>query len=295
VVLSGEGAARRPGEVWLVGAGPGDPELLTVRGLKALQSADVVVHDGLVSETILDLASASARRLSVAKRKSRHSYAQDEINRMLVAFAREGLKVVRLKGGDPFIFGRGGEELEACRAAGVVCHVVPGVTAALAAAASAGAPLTHRGAAQAVTFVTGHAAAGGEPDLDWASLAKANQTVVIYMGVSTAPAIAARLMAAGRGGGVPALVVEDASLATERRIVTTLAGLADAVADVSGPALLVVGEAMALALPSPLRGGVGGGGLAETSLALSVRRDSLATDPHPRPRPSRGRGARTRP
>jgi len=166
---------------------------------------------------------------------------------MLVAFARQGLSVVRLKGGDPFIFGRGGEELEACRAAGVACHVAPGVTAALAAAAGAGAPLTHRGAAQAVTFVTGHAAAGGEPDLDWASLAKANQTVVIYMGVSTGAAIAARLMGAGRAASTPALVVENASRADERRILTTLAGLAAAAAEVAGPALLIVGEAMALA------------------------------------------------
>jgi uroporphyrin-III C-methyltransferase len=257
VALSGQGAAREAGEVWLVGAGPGDPELLTIKALKALQGADVVVHDGLVSPAILDLAPASAQRLSVAKRKSRHSYAQGEINRLLVAFAREGLTVVRLKGGDPFIFGRGGEELEACRAAGVTCHVVPGVTAALAAGAAAGAPLTHRGAAQAVTFVTGHAAAGGEPDLDWASLAKPNQTVVIYMGVSTAASIAARLTAAGRGGATPALIVEDASLATERRIVTTLAGIPAASEAVAGPALLIVGEAMALASagepPSALR------------------------------------------
>src|SRR5271154_5313556 len=144
VVLKGDAAPGRVGEVWLVGAGPGDPELLTLKALKALQAADVVVHDGLVSEAVLDLAPVSARRLSVAKRRSRPSYGQDEINRLLVAFAREGLTVVRLKGGDPFIFGRGGEELEACRAAGVVCHVVPGVTAALAASAAAGAPLTHR-------------------------------------------------------------------------------------------------------------------------------------------------------
>src|SRR5579864_9223777 len=223
VVLGGRPAPTRPGEVWLVGAGPGDPELLTLKALKALQRADVVVHDGLVSEAILDLAPASARRLSVAKRKSRHSYAQDEINRLLVAFARDGLTVVRLKGGDPFIFGRGGEELEACRAAGVVCHVVPGVTAALAAGAAAGAPLTHRGSAQAVTFVTGHAAQGNEPDLDWESLARPNQTVVIYMGVSTAAKLAERLIGAGRAAATPALVVEDASLPTERRIVTTLA------------------------------------------------------------------------
>ena len=246
VVLGGEGA-REPGQVWLVGAGPGDPELLTLKAYRILATADVVVHDGLVSGEILDLAPASARRISVAKRKSRHSYAQEDINKMLVAFALEGLTVIRLKGGDPFIFGRGGEELEACREAGVACHVVPGVTAALASAASAGAPLTHRGAAQAVTFVTGHAASGETPDLDWASLAKANHTVVIYMGLSTAAGIAGRLMAAGRAGATPALIVENASRAGERRVVTDLTGLAAAAADVSGPALLIVGEAMALA------------------------------------------------
>jgi uroporphyrin-III C-methyltransferase len=250
VVLGGARGERRAGAVWLVGAGPGDPELLTIKGLKALQGADVVVHDGLVSDEILDLAPASARRISVAKRKSRHSYAQVEINRMLVAFAQEGLNVVRLKGGDPFIFGRGGEELEACRAADVDCHVVPGVTAALAAGANAGAPLTHRGSAQAVTFVTGHAASGAEPDLDWESLAKANQTVVIYMGVSTAAGIAGRLIGAGRAGSTPALVVENASRADERRVLTTLAGLPAAAEQVAGPALLIVGEAMALARPS---------------------------------------------
>ena len=243
------GGAARPGlgEIWLVGAGPGDPELLTLKALKALQRAEVVVHDGLVSDEILDLAPPAARRISVAKRKSRHSYSQDEINRLLVAFAREGLMVVRLKGGDPFIFGRGGEELEAARAAGVPCQVVPGVTAALAAGAAAGAPLTHRGAAQAVTFVTGHAASGREPDLDWPSLARPNHTVVIYMGLSQAAPIAGRLMAAGRDGATPALIVENASRADERRILTTLSGLAEAASALSGPALLMVGEAMALA------------------------------------------------
>ena len=250
VVLGSRKAGE--GRVWLVGAGPGDPDLLTIKALKALQGAQVVVHDGLVSQAILDLAPTSARRISVAKRKSRHSYAQDEINRMLVAFAREGLEVVRLKGGDPFIFGRGGEELEACRAAGVECIVVPGVTAALAAGASAGGPLTHRGVAQAVTFVTGHAASGGEPDLDWASLAKANQTAVIYMGLSTAAAIAGRLIGAGRAASTPALVVENASLPNEARIVTTLGALGEAVAGLAGPALLIVGEAMALARASDL-------------------------------------------
>jgi len=246
VVLGGERASRA-GEVWLVGAGPGDPDLLTLKAHKVLQTAEVVVHDGLVSDDILALAPAGARRISVAKRKSRHSYAQDEINRMLVAFALEGLKVVRLKGGDPFIFGRGGEELEACRDAGVACHVVPGVTTALAASASAGAPLTHRGLAQAVTFVTGHAARGETPDLDWAALARPNHTVVIYMGLSAAADIAARLTAAGRAAETPALLVENASRADERRIATTLGGLPQAAATLSGPALLMVGEAMALA------------------------------------------------
>jgi len=246
VVLRGPGP-RTSGVVWLVGAGPGDPDLLTIKAHKALARADVVVHDGLVSDDILALAPRAARRISVAKRKSRHSYSQDEINRMLTAFALDGLEVVRLKGGDPFIFGRGGEELEACREAGVECRVVPGVTTALAAAANAGAPLTHRGLAQAVTFVTGHAAQGRAPDLDWAALATVNHTVVIYMGLSTAREIAGRLIEAGRAGTTPALIVENASRSDERRIVTTLAGLGDAAAGLSGPALLVVGEAMALA------------------------------------------------
>lgn len=245
VALSGGEAVRAVGRVTLVGAGPGDPDLLTIKALKALQAADVLVHDGLVSGEILDLA-PQARRIDVAKRKSRHTLPQDDINQLLVALAREGLEVVRLKGGDPFLFGRGGEELSACREAGIDCTVVPGVTAALAASAGAGAPLTHRGSAQAVTFVTGHAA-HGEPDLDWQALARPNQTVVVYMGVSTAGFIAQRLTAAGRAGATPALVVENASRADERRILTTLAGLATAAEGLKGPALLMVGEAMAMA------------------------------------------------
>lgn len=251
VVLGGGEAVRAPGVVHLVGAGPGDPDLLTIKALKALQVADVIVHDGLVSAEILDLAPAGAQRIDVAKRKSRHTLPQDDINQLLVALARQGLTVVRLKGGDPFLFGRGGEELAACRAAGIVCHVVPGITAALAASAGAGAPLTHRGCAQAVTFVTGHAApqdgAMGDPDLDWLSLARPNQTVVIYMGVSTAGLIAQRLSVAGRAGSTPALIVENASRANERRILTTLAGLSVAAEGLKGPALLMVGEAMAMA------------------------------------------------
>jgi uroporphyrin-III C-methyltransferase len=269
VVLGGE-PARAPGTVWLVGAGPGDPDLLTIKALRALQAADVVVHDGLVTDQILDLARPGARLISVAKRKSRHSYAQDEIDRMLVAFAREGLTVVRLKGGDPFVFGRGGEELEACREAGVECRVVPGVTAAFAAAAAAGAPLTHRGQAQAVTFVTGHAARGEVPELDWPALARPNQTVVVYMGLSTAGLIAGRLMDAGRDPATPALIVENASRADERRRTTTLGGLAAAAAGLTGPALLVVGEAMALAQAGDAESGLD----AAANLAMGARRRS---------------------
>ena len=248
VVLGGAGRGEsRAGVVWLVGAGPGDPELLTLKALRLLRSADVVVHDRLTPQPILDLAGAEARLIDVGKRKSRHTLPQDDINALLVGLARDGLTVVRLKGGDPFVFGRGGEELEACRAAGVECHVVPGVSAGLAAGAAAGAPLTHRGLAQSVTFVTGHAASGGEPDLDWASLARTNQTVVIYMGLSTAPAIAARLIEAGRQPSTPAVVVESASLPHERRLTATLAELGARTRGLDGPAILIVGEVAALA------------------------------------------------
>ncbi|HEY2662640.1 MAG TPA: uroporphyrinogen-III C-methyltransferase [Caulobacteraceae bacterium] len=245
VVLNG--AASRTGVVWLVGAGPGDPDLLTVKALRLLQGADVIVHDRLTPQPILDLASPSARMIDVGKRKSRHTLPQDDINRLLVALALEGLKVVRLKGGDPFLFGRGGEEMLACREAGVEVHVVPGVSAALAASADIGAPLTHRGLAQAVIFVAGHAAGDADPNLDWPALARPNQTVAIYMGLTTAGRIAGRLMGAGRDGATPVAVVESASLPHERRLVTTLAGLEAAVADLDGPALLIVGEVAALA------------------------------------------------
>jgi uroporphyrin-III C-methyltransferase len=260
VVFDGKGGTHAPGNVfgreggrvWLVGAGPGDPELLTLKAARLLREADVVVHDRLIAEAILDLIPSRARRIYVGKKKSSHSVPQDGINDLITAMALEGLTVVRLKGGDPFIFGRGGEELLACRVAGVPCDVVPGVSAGLAAAASAGAPLTHRGLSQAVTFVTGHAAptgddAWGEPALDWAMLAKPNHTVVVYMGVSTAPVIAARLIAAGRSASTPVLIVENASRADERRIKATVQGMAEAAAQVSGPAVLIIGEVAALA------------------------------------------------
>ncbi|MGZ6016471.1 MAG: uroporphyrinogen-III C-methyltransferase [Phenylobacterium sp.] len=249
------------GKVWLVGAGPGDPDLLTVKALRLLQSADVVVHDRLTPPELLVLARPDARLIDVGKRKSRHTLPQDDINQLLVALALQGLTVVRLKGGDPFVFGRGGEELLALREAGVETEVVPGVTSALAAAAGAGVPLTHRGLAQAVTFVTGHAAVkdGGageaelaEPDLDWPVLSRPNHTLVVYMGVTTAGMLAARLIGAGRDASTPVLIVENASRSDERRVLTRLAELPKAAAGLDGPALLVIGEVAALAEVEPL-------------------------------------------
>jgi uroporphyrin-III C-methyltransferase len=250
-----DGGARAParaGKVWLVGAGPGDPDLLTLKAARVLAAAEVIVHDRLVPGAILALAAPTARMIHVGKRKSHHSVPQDGINELLVALAGQGFQVVRLKGGDPFVFGRGGEEMLACRAAGVEIEVVAGLTAGMAASAAAGAPLTHRGLAQAVTFVTGHAApsegdAWGEPDLDWAFLARPNHTVVVYMGLSTAPLIAARLAAAGRGLQTPVLLVENVSRPNERRVLATLAGLAEAAADLDGPTILIIGEVAALA------------------------------------------------
>jgi uroporphyrin-III C-methyltransferase len=254
--VTGGASKALGGKVWLVGAGPGDPDLLTVKALRLLQSAEVVVHDRLTPPELLVLARPDARLIDVGKRKSRHTLPQDDINQLLVALALQGLKVVRLKGGDPFVFGRGGEELLALREAGVEAEVVPGVTSALAAAAGAGVPLTHRGLAQAVTFVTGHAAVkegeAGEPDLDWPVLSRPNHTLVVYMGVTTAGMLAQRLIDAGRQASTPVLVVENASRPSERRVLTRLAELPKAAAGLDGPALLVIGEVAALAEVEPL-------------------------------------------
>jgi uroporphyrin-III C-methyltransferase len=248
----GAATAAAGGSVWLVGAGPGDPELLTVKALRLLQAADVVVHDRLTPRVLLDFARSGARLIDVGKRKSRHTLPQDDINQLLVGLAKDGLLVVRLKGGDPFVFGRGGEELAVLRAAGVEAHVVPGVTAALA----AGVPLTHRGLAQAVTFVTGHAAMKdgqpGEPDLDWLVLSRPNHTVVVYMGVTASASLSRRMMEAGRAPSTPVLVVENASRPDERRVLTRLDELPKATAVLDGPALLVIGEVAALADVDPI-------------------------------------------
>lgn len=253
VLAGGEGAGAPVGRIWLVGAGPGDPDLLTLKAARLLSEADVVVHDRLVGQGVLDLIRPEARRLYVGKQRSHHSVPQDEVNRLLVALAQQGLEVVRLKGGDPFLFGRGGEEMLAAREAGVPCDVVPGISAAMAASASVGAPLTHRGLAQAVTFVTGHPAKDGSLDLDWSALARANQTVAIYMGLSSAPEISARLIAAGRAAGTPVIIVENASRAEERRALSTLGALPVAAQSFSGPVMLLIGETAGLALLQDVR------------------------------------------
>jgi uroporphyrin-III C-methyltransferase/precorrin-2 dehydrogenase/sirohydrochlorin ferrochelatase len=231
-----------------VGAGPGDPDLLTLKAARLIAEADVVFADRLVGKGVLELISTSAQLVPVGKSKGEHSVPQDEIHRRMIEAARAGKRVVRLKGGDPFIFGRGGEEVEALRDAGIEVDVVPGISAALGVAASVQIPLTHREIAQAVTFVTGHAALGKEPDLDWIALARPNQTVVVFMGVGTADVIAARLIAAGRDPTTPVAVVENGTRANEVRAFGALGDVADVVQanGIQGPALLIIGEVAAL-------------------------------------------------
>ena len=244
---------QAPGRVALVGAGPGDPDLLTIKAARLIAEADVIFADRLVGKGILELAGRSAQIVPVGKSKGEHSVPQDEIQRRLVEAALSGKRVVRLKGGDPFIFGRGGEEVEALRAAGIEVEVVPGISSALGCAASAQIPLTHRDVAQAVTFVTGHAKLGEAPDLDWNALARTNQTVVVFMGVGTAGTIAARLVAAGRGPETPVAVIENGTRDDEIRAFGALGNLSEIiqVAGIQGPALLIIGEVVALGRDAP--------------------------------------------
>jgi uroporphyrin-III C-methyltransferase len=234
------------GRVILVGAGPGDPGLLTVRAVEALKAADVVVHDGLVDPRVLDIAPASAQRISVAKQRSRHSVPQDGINALIVAHVKTGSVVVRLKGGDPFIFGRGGEEVEAVRAAGLPVEVIPGVSAALGCAAEAMLPLTHRDHSSAVSFVAGQCK--GLSDQNWSGLAGQGRTLVIYMGVATAADIADKLIADGVAPDMPVAVLERGTLPGRRALKTLLADLGPMVTRerVESPAIIVVGEVVEL-------------------------------------------------
>ena len=235
----------RCGEIVLVGAGPGDAGLLTLRGLQVLQQADVVFYDYLVSDAVRDLVRRDAEQICVGKRAGSDSVAQDEINRLLVAAAREGKTAVRLKGGDPFIFGRGGEELQAAAQAGIPFQVVPGITAAAGATAYAGIPLTHRDYAQSATFITGHHKADGE-SVDWQQLAQSRQTLAIYMGTLKAGDISRQLIAHGRDGATPVAVISRGTRPDQRVVTGTLDQLEDLAKNAPMPALLAIGDVVHL-------------------------------------------------
>jgi len=235
--------------VFLVGAGPGDPELLTVRAARLLATADVVVHDRLISPAILDLAPASAVRVDVSKRAGHVVMPQAEINEVLIEHGRAGRRVVRLKGGDPFVFGRGGEECEALLAAGVPFAVVPGISSAIAGPGAAGIPVTMRNHASAFTVVTGHVDPAGTTPVDWEAHAATGATLVILMGVGQIDAIAKRLIAAGRSPDTPVAVVHAATTSEQRVVRLTLADVGHA--DLAAPSTIVVGDVAALQFLAP--------------------------------------------
>ncbi|MNH13772.1 Siroheme synthase [compost metagenome] len=240
-----QGNEGAQGEIALVGAGPGDVGLLTLRGLQVMQQADVVLYDHLVSEETLDLVRRDAERICVGKRAGAHSVIQEETNRLLVELAQQGKRVVRLKGGDPFIFGRGGEELQVAAAAGIPFQVVPGVTAAAGATAYAGIPLTHRDHAQSVTFITGHCR-DDDDGLDWPALARARQTLAIYMGTMKAADISRNLIAHGRDADTPVAVISRGTRADQQVQTGTLQQLEQLTRQAPLPALLVIGEVVEL-------------------------------------------------
>ena len=239
--------AEPEGEVYVVGAGPGDPELLTLKALQLMQQADVVVYDFLVSDEIMELVRRDADLICVGKRLGDHSVVQDDTNQMLVDLAKQGKKVCRIKGGDPFIYGRGGEEVQVLAANNVNYQIVPGITAAAGCSAYAGIPLTHRDHAQAIQFVTGHCKKDGQ-ELDWQSLAKANQTLAIYMGVIKSPHIQSELLKYGRKADTPVAIIENGTRKNQRVVTGQLGELADLIQrnSIISPALLIIGEVAAL-------------------------------------------------
>lgn len=242
-----DGDKAPPGEVYLVGTGPGDPDLLTFRALRLMQQADVVLYDRLIGEGILNLVRRDAERIYVGKLPNEHAVPQEEIGKMLIRLAREGKRVLRLKGGDPFVFGRGGEEIEALSDNGIAFQVIPGVTAAVGCASYAGIPLTHRDHAQGCVFVTGHEK-DGKLNLNWKSLIQPRQTVVVYMGLSSMGAITAGFLANGADPATPAAVIENGTRAGQRVITGTLESLTDktALAGIKSPALIIIGSVVSL-------------------------------------------------
>lgn len=236
----------QPGEVALVGAGPGDAELLTVKALNCLQQADVVLYDYLVSDEIMALVPDETILVCVGKRAGHHSVPQEKTNQLLVDFARQGHRVVRIKGGDPFVFGRGGEELEVLFEAGIAFQVVPGITAAAGATAYAGIPLTHRDYAQSAMFITGHLKAESD-DMDWSTLARGQQTLVIYMGLMKSSYIQQQLLAHGRGADTPIAIIERGTQACQQVFRGQLSQLAQLAQGAESPSLIVVGEVVGLA------------------------------------------------
>ncbi|EME3971330.1 uroporphyrinogen-III C-methyltransferase [Vibrio fluvialis] len=236
----------QPGEVALVGAGPGDPELLTVKALSYLQQADVVLYDYLVSDDIMTLIPSDTILVCVGKRAGHHSVPQEKTNQLLVDFAKQGHRVVRIKGGDPFMFGRGGEELEVLFDAGVQFQVIPGITAAAGATAYAGIPLTHRDYAQSALFVTGHLKAEAA-DMDWSTLARSQQTLVIYMGLMKSSTIATQLIEHGRNASTPIAIIERGTQSTQKVFRGVLSELPQLAAHAQSPSLIVIGEVVTLA------------------------------------------------
>lgn len=237
----------KKGFVWLVGAGPGAADLITVRGLKILQGAEAVVYDELANRDLLQNCPPACAFHSVGKRAGKHSATQDEINRLLVGLANEGRNTVRLKGGDPLVFGRAGEEIEALREAGIAFEIVPGVTAATASAASLGLPLTHRDCSSAVVFVTGHQCAANTDALDWGALARLRATLCFYMGVRRLPEIARNLRQHGMAAEMPLALISEATRPTQKITITTL-GAAENIPpeEIVQPALVVIGEVVRL-------------------------------------------------
>ncbi|WP_455221761.1 siroheme synthase CysG [Kaarinaea lacus] len=243
----GESAMPDRGEVYLVGAGPGDPDLLTFRALRLLQQADVIVYDRLVSENILELARRDADLVYVGKERDKHTLPQEDINEMLARIAKKGKRVLRLKGGDPFVFGRGGEEIETLMQAGVPFQIVPGITAAAGAASYGGIPLTHRNYAQSVLFVTGHLK-DGSMDLNWNALVQPNQTVVVYMGLLGAKQLCSKLIEHGMRSDMPIALVQQATTPQQKVFIGTLQSMPDIIDQntIKPPTLIIVGEVVQL-------------------------------------------------